>query len=55
MVVILAASFLHEALETLSSEAKEQFKDKSYTIPGLRSIVNTKTSKRLFKNYFQKT
>ena len=50
MVFILAASSLHHALETLNPEAKEQFKDKTYTIPGLSLNLNTKNPRKIVQN-----
>ena len=54
MVFILAASSLHHALGTLSLEAKEQFKDTTYTIPGLSLNPNTKKTKPIVKNLLSK-
>ena len=54
MVFILAASSLHHALETLTAEEKEQFKDKSYTIPGLSLNPNTKNPKKIVQNLLSK-
>ena len=43
MVFIVAASSLNYALETLTTEEKEHFKNKIYTIPGLyiQSLENS--------------
>ena len=54
MVFILAASSLHHALETLNPEAKEQFKDKIYTITGLSLNPNTKNRRKIVQIFFQK-
>ena len=50
MVFILAASSLHHALETLTPEEKEQFKEKIYTVPGLSLNKNTKNPKKIVQN-----
>ena len=54
MVFILAASSLHHALETLSPEQKDRFKDKTYTIPGLSLNPNTKNPKKVVQNLLSK-
>ena len=54
MVFILAASSLHHALETLSPEAKEQYKDKNYTFPGSNFNPNTKNPKKIVQNLLSK-
>ena len=54
MVFILVASSLHHALETLKPEAKEQFKDKTYTIPGLSPNPNTKNPRKIVQNLLSK-
>ena len=54
MVFILAASSLHHALETLNPEAKEQFKDETYTITGLSVNPNTKNHRKVVQNLLSK-
>ena len=54
MVFILAASSLHHALETLTREEQEQFKEKTYTIPGLSLNPNTKNPKKIVQNLLSK-
>ena len=54
MVFILAASSLHHALETLTPDEKEQFKEKSFTIPGLSLNPNTKNPKKIVQNLLSK-
>ena len=54
MVFILAASSLHHALETLNPDAKEQFKVKTYTIPGLSLNPNTKNPRKIVQNLLAK-
>ena len=54
MVFILADSFLHHALETVNHEAKEQFKDKTYTIPVLSLDPNTKNLRKIVQNLLSK-
>ena len=54
MVFILAASSLHHALETLSPEQKDRFKDTTYTIPGLSLNPNTKNPKKVVQNLLSK-
>ena len=54
MVFILAASSLHHAIETLTPEKKEQFKEKTHTIPGLSLNPNTKNPKKIVQNLLSK-
>ena len=54
MVFILAASSLHNAIETLTPDEKEHFNDKIYTIPGLSLNPLTKNSKKIVKNLLSK-
>ena len=51
MVFILAASSLHHTLETLTPEERKQLKEKTYTIPGLSFIPNTKNPKKIVQNF----
>ena len=48
MVFIVAASALHDALETLIPEDKEQYKDEIFTIQSLSLNRNTKNPKKIF-------
>ena len=52
MVFILAASSLHHALETLTREEKEQFKNKIYSIPSLNP--KTKNPKKVVQKLLSK-
>ena len=54
MVFILAASSLHHAIETLTPDEKEHFKDKIYTIPGLSLNPNTKNPRKIVQNLLSK-
>ena len=54
MVFIVAASSLHYALETLTTEEKEHFKNKIYTIPGLSLNPNTKNPRKIVQNLLSK-
>ena len=54
MVFILAASSLHHALETLSPEQKDRFKDNTYTIPGLSLNPNTNNPRKIVQNLLSK-
>ena len=54
MVFILAASSLHHALDTLTREEKEQFKNKLYSIPGLSLNPKTKNPKKVVQNLLSK-
>ena len=54
MVFIVAASSLHHALETLTTEEKEHFKDKIYTTPGLSLNPNTKNPRKIVQNLLSK-
>ena len=51
---IVAASSLHHALETLTTEEKEHFKDKIYTIPGLSLNPKTKNTRKIVQNLLSK-
>ena len=48
------ASSLHHALQTLTPEEKEQYKDKTYTIPGLSLNPNTKNPRKIVQNLLSK-
>ena len=50
MVFILAASSLDHALETLTPEKREQYKEKIFSIPGLSLNKNTKNPKKIVQN-----
>ena len=54
MIFIIAASSLHQALETLTPEEKEQYKDKPNTIPGLSLNLNTKNPRKIVQNLLSK-
>ena len=54
MVFIVAASSLHHALETLTTEEKEYFNDKLFTIPGLSLNPNTKNPRKIVQNLLSK-
>ena len=54
MVFILAASSLHHALETLTREEKEQFKNKIFSIPGLSLNPKTKNPKKVVQKLLSK-
>jgi hypothetical protein len=50
MVLILAASSLHHALETLTLDKKEPIESKLFSIPGLSLNKNTKNPKKIVQN-----
>ena len=54
MVFILAASSLHHAIETLTPDEKERYKDKIYFIPGLSLNPNTKNLRKIVQNLLAK-
>ena len=54
MVFIVAASSLHHTLETLTPERKEQFKEKTYNIPGLSLNPHTKNPRKIVQNLLSK-
>ena len=54
LIFIIAASSLHQALETLTPEEKEQYKDKPNTIPGLSLNLNTKNPRKIVQNLLSK-
>ena len=54
MVFILAASSLHHAIETLTPEKKQRYKDKIYSIPGLSLNPNTKNPRKIVQNLLAK-
>ena len=54
MVFILAASFLHHAIETLTPDIKQRYKDKIYSIPGLSLNPNTKNPRKIVQNLLAK-
>ena len=54
MVFILAASSLHHAIETLTPDEKERYKDKIYSIPGLSLNPNTKNHRKIVQNLLAK-
>ena len=45
---------MHHALQTLTPEEKEQYKDKTYTIPGLSLNPNTKNPRKIVQNLLSK-
>ena len=58
MVFMIAASSLHHALETLNPEEKEQYKDKTHTIPGRHKVLirtQKKTQKDCSKFTFERS
>ena len=54
MVLILAASFLHHALETLSPDKKEPIQSKVFSIPCLSLNIKTKNPKKIVQNLLVK-
>ena len=54
MVFILAASSLHHAIETLTPDKKERYKEKIYSIPGLSLNPNTKNPRKIVQNLLAK-
>ena len=54
MVFIIAASSLHHALETLTPEEKNCYKEKIYSIPGLSLNPNTINPKKIVQNLLSK-
>ena len=54
MIFILAASSLHHAIETLTPDEKERYKDKIYFIPGLSLNPNTKNHRKIVQNLLAK-
>ena len=54
MVFIIAASSLHHALETLTPEEKNRYKEKIYSITGLSLNPHTKNPQKIVQNLFSK-
>ena len=54
MVFIIAASSLDHALETLSPEKRDQYKEKIFSIPGLSLNPHTKNPKKNVQNLLSK-
>ena len=54
MVFILAASSLDHALETLTPEKREQYKEKNFSIPGLSFNPNSKNPRKIVQNLLSK-
>ena len=54
MVFIIAASSLDHALETLTPEKREQYKEKIFSIRGLSLNPHTKNPKKIVQNLFSK-
>ena len=51
---IIAASSLDHALETLTPEKREQYKEKIFSIPGLSLNPHTKNPKKIVQNLLSK-
>ena len=54
MVRILAASSLHDAIETLNSEEQKVPKEKVYSIPGLSLNIHAKNPKQVVQKLIEK-
>ena len=54
MVFILATSSLDQALETLPSEKRYQYKEKLFSIPGLSLNPKTKNPQKIVQNLLSK-
>ena len=54
MVFILAASSLDHALETLTREKRDQYKERIFSIPGLSLNPNTKNPEKIVQNFLSK-
>ena len=54
MVRILAASFLHHAIETVNPENQTAIKEKVYSIPGLSLNIHAKNPKKVVQNLIEK-
>ena len=54
MVFILAASSLDHALETLTPEKKDQYREKIFSIPDLSLNPQTKNPQKFFQNLLSK-
>ena len=54
MVFILAASSLDHALETLTREKRDQYKERIFSIPGLSLNPNTKNPRKIVWNLLSK-
>ena len=54
MVRILAASSLHDAIETLNSEEQKVPKEKVYSIPGPSLNIHAKNPKQVVQNLIEK-
>ena len=54
MVRILAASFLHHAIETVKPEDQKLVEEKVYSIPGLSLNIHAKNPKKVVQNLIEK-
>ena len=54
MFFIIAASSLHHALQTLTSENQKSYIENIYSVPGLSLNVNTKSPKTIVQNLLLK-
>ena len=54
MVRILAASFLHHAIETVDSEQQKAINEKVYSIPGLSLNIHAKNPQKIVQNLIEK-
>ena len=54
MLFIIAASSLDHALETLTPEKREQYKEKTFSIPGLSVNPHTKNPQKIVQNLLSK-
>ena len=54
MVFILAASSLHHAIETLTTDNKRRYKDRIYSVPGLSLNPKTKYPKKVVQKLLSK-
>ena len=54
MVLILAASSLHHAIETVTPENQNALKEKVHSIPGLSLNINAKNPRKIQQNLIGK-
>ena len=54
MVLILAASSLHHAIETVIIENQNALKEKVHSIPGLSLNINAKNPRKIVQNLIEK-
>ena len=54
MVLILAASSLHHAIETVIPENQIGLKEKVHSIPGLSLNINAKNPRKIVQNLIEK-